>query len=487
MPYPVRMEFQAMLGTQHHDCGYRSPRVIDATDGGHWLQSVKPTAEPPVPASRAATINVAIDRVGHEPVGWACEVGLAMACRIVEQIPEFGGGPGPLGTLRMCTESAVIGCMLRFAGYLRLEPALTDEALGGVVEFVQRGISLDSVLRGVRLGHALMAKAFLAACNDLFGDATRTSEMQYISDEMFDYVDGLSGALAAAYLTERDRWMTSAAATQGEAVRQILGEEPIDVPAVQRTLNYRFDQCHVAMTLWYDPALTRLDTAGLRAAACEVLDHIGAIQRIVIPVGAGRLWAWGNRRQFRLGDVKLDHISHEHPDVSLAIGTAAPGAAGFRRSHHEAVAAERVARMSRCSAGPSAITYADTAVAAMLTENVVDARHFVERELGPLAADTPAAADLRATLLCYFEEESSPFAAGRRLHISRNTVGYRVKRASELLGYDVASRRYSLHTALMLADRFGPTILADTSDSDTANPHRMRMIPTSARSKRTHN
>lgn len=487
MPYPVRLEFQAMLGTQYHDRGYRGPRVMDDTDGGHWLRSVKPTAEPPIPASRSATIDIAIDLVGHGPVSWASEVGLAMARHIVEEIPEFGGGPGPLGTLRMCTESAVIGCMLRFVGFMRLEPALNDEAHAGVKEFVQRGIGLDLVLRGVRLGHALMAKAFLAACNDLFRDATRTTEMQYISDEMFDYVDGFSGALAAAYLAERGRWMTSAAATQGEAVRQILGEEPIDITAAQRTLNYQLDQCHVAMTLWYEPALTHLGPAGLRSTALEVLDHLGTTQRLLIPAGAGRLWVWGSRRQFPRRHAELDELSREHLDVSLAIGTAFPGVVGFRRSHREAVAAERVARMSRCSAEALAITYADSAVAAMLTENIDDARHFVQRELGPLAAGTPAAADLRATLMCYFDEESSPFAAARRLHVSRNTVGYRVKRACELLGYDIASRRYPLHTALLLADRFGPAILAETNGPDAATPHRTRTISTSAVSKRTRN
>ena len=455
-----------MLHTRSHDSGYRSSPLADAFQGGHWLQSVTPTSEPPLPASRAATINFAVDQVGQDPVSWACEVGLSMARHIVEEIPEFGGGPRPFSTLRMCTESAVIGCMLRFIGFTRVEPDLTDEALTGVVEFVQRGISLDVVLRGVRLGHALMAKAFLAACNDLYRDVTSTTEMQYISDEMFDYMDGFSGALAAAYLAERERWMASAAAKQSHAVRQILDDDPIDMNVAQRTLNYHFDQYHVAVAVWYEPAPTCPDSRGLRTTALEILDHLGALERIVVPSGAGRLWAWGNRRQFPQGHLKLDHISREHPDVSIAIGTPRSGIEGFRRSHHEAATAERVARMSDCSTEPSANTYADVAVAAMLTANIEDARYLVQRELGPLAADTSAAADLRETLLCYLDEESSPFAAGRRLHISRNTVGYRVKRACELLGYDVASRRYLLHTALLLSDRFGANVLHETSDVD---------------------
>jgi DNA-binding PucR family transcriptional regulator len=439
---------------------------------------VAPGADPPAPASTRSTITDAINRIGQAPVGWACEIGHAMACHIIEEIPEFGGGIGPFETLRMCTESAVIGCLLQFAGFIpAAAPASTDEALAGVAEFVQRDIGLDLVLRALRLGHALMARAFLAACNDLLGTAARVTEMQYVSEEMFGYIDRFSGALAATYNAERDRWMSSSAATQREVVRQILRGQPIDLALIQKTLNYDFDRQHTAVTLWYKSPLHRMDPSELHSAATKVLDNLGAIQKLIVPAGAGLLWAWGNRRQFN-SDIDLDGVSPEHPDVSLAIGTSASGLAGFRRSHSEALAAERVAKLSKSTAASWATAYTDAAVAAMLTGELDTARHFVRRELGPLAADTPNAADLRATLLCYFDEESSPFAAARRLHVSRNTVGYRVKRACDLLGYDIATRRYPLHTALLLAARFGSAVLSDdTINAAPANPHPIRSTP----------
>lgn len=454
-----------MGNAEHTDVRYLRRRDGSTGGHGHWLCSVAPGADPPAPASTPATITDAVNRIGHAPVGWACEIGHAMACHIIDEIPEFGGGTGPFETLRMCTESAAIGCLLQFAGFTpAAAPASTDEALSGVAEFVQRDIGLDLVLRGVRLGHALMAKAFLAACNDLLGTAARVAEMQHISDEMFDYIDRFSGALAATYNAERDRWMSSTAAPQREAVRQLLCGQPIDLARIQKALNYDIDRQHIAVTLWYQSPQHRLDTTELHSAATEILDYLGAIHTLIVPAGAGLLWAWGNRRQFA-SHIDLDGVTPEHPEVSLAIGTAASGLAGFRRSHQEALAAQRVAKLSQPTAS-WATTYTDAAVAAMLTDELDTARHFVRRELGPLAAGTPNAADLRATLLCYFDEESSPFAAARRLHVSRNTVRYRVKRACDLLGYDIATRRYPLHTALLLADRFGPAVLSD----DTKNP-----------------
>jgi len=468
-----------MGDTEHTDVHYL--RRLDASTVGpdHWLCSVAPGAHPPPPASAPATIADAINRIGQAPVDWACEIGHAMACHIIDEIPQFGCGAGPFETLRMCTESAVIGCLLQFAGFApTAAPASTEEARAGVAEFVQRGIGLDLVLRGVRLGHALMARTFLAACTDLLGTRARVTEMQHISDEMFVYIDKFSGALAATYNAERDRWMSSAAATQREAVGQVLRGQPIDRARLEKSLNYHFDHQHIAVSLWYQSPLHRVDTTELHLAATQLLDHIGAIHKLIVPVGAGRLWAWGNRRDFN-GHIDTDKVTPEHPDVSLAIGTAASGLAGFRRSHHEALAAERVANLSQGTPSPSsATTYTEAAVVAMLTHELDTARHFVRRELGPLAASTPNAADLRATLLCYLDEESSPFAAARRLHVSRNTVGYRVKRASELLGYDIATRRYPLHTALLLADRFGSAVLSDeTNNAFTATAPLSRSAP----------
>jgi hypothetical protein len=425
----------------------------------HWLRTVTPSTKPPTPASRSATIAHAVGQLGTAPVAWACEVAAGMTTHIVAVIPEFGGGIVPFETLRMCIESVVIRCMLRLITSKRTTPAITDEALTGVVEFVQRGIRLELVLRGIRLGHAQMAKALLSACSDVLGPTTRTDHMQHISDELFDYFDELCDAVASAYTAERDRWMSSAAASRGEAVRQILRDEPVDRALIQKVLDYEFERHHVASILWYEPSSQRADTSELESAALDVLEQLGAIHKLIVPTGAGRILAWGNRRQFS-DDSELNR---ERPDIHVAVGTPCAGLAGFRRSHREALAAERVARMSPLTARTWTTTYHDTAVVAMLTADFDTARHFVRRELGPLAAGTLTAADLRATLLSYLEEESSPFAAARHLHVSRNTVGYRVKRASELLGYDIATRRYPLHTALLLVDHFGQAVLADDS------------------------
>lgn len=423
-----------------------------------WLRNLRPHAAAPKPASTAATVADAIDRVGLGPVEWACEVGHSMATRIIDEIPELGGGTEQFDTLRMGTESSTIRSLMWISGYADSFPAITDEALVGDREFVRRGVSLDRVLRGIRLGHAQMAKSFMSACRELVPAGERTDQMQSISDILFEYIDDFSGEMASEYITERDRWMASAAAARDEAVRQILAGDLTDTTAAHHVLGYDLTRHNIAATLWYEPTRNRSDTSELQTVAHDVLTRLGANHRLVVPVGAGRLWAWGSRREFA-PTISLDDARPTQHDIRIATGTPAFGIDGFRRSHHEAVATERTARASTPGKDGWSTTYADLAIAAMLSTDLASARDFVQRELGPLAADTNHAADLRSTLLSYFDEESSPFAAARLLHVSRNTVAYRVKRACELLGYDVATRRYALHTALLLADRFGSAVL----------------------------
>lgn len=432
----------------------------DVTDADLWLQRLHPNPDVavPAPASRPVTIADAVERLGKGPVEWACQVGYAMTERIIAEIPDFGGGPEQFESLRMGPESSVIRSLIWISSKGEGLPAITEEALRGDVDFVRRGISLDKVLRGVRLGHAQMTKAFLDSCRKLVPEAERVDQMQIISESLFRYIDDFSGEMAATYLAERERWTVSAAAAKAEIIRQVLDGSRTDRVKASRELGYDLSRQHVALTLWFDPVRNSADTPELEASALDALARMGATKTLVMPVGGGRVWAWGSRSSFPARPDAGDYRPAK-PDVRMAVGTPGADIAGFQRSHKEAQAAERTSRLRRNTSGWDAY-YSDIAIASLLSADLDLARDLVVRELGPLARDNNNAADLRSTLLCYLQEESSPHAAAQRLFVSRNTVAYRVKRASELLGYDVAERRFELQTALVLADTFGSQVLA---------------------------
>jgi DNA-binding PucR family transcriptional regulator len=93
---------------------------------------------------------------------------------------------------------------------------------------------------------------------------------------------------------------------------------------------------------------------------------------------------------------------------------------------------------------------------------------FVARELGPLAQQSRAAADLRQTLSAYLDTERSLIRAAERLHVARNTVAYRVRKAEDLLHRNLHDRTTELQCALRLAAMLPDTLLPSTAEDRRA-------------------
>ncbi|TCK26848.1 PucR family transcriptional regulator [Pseudonocardia endophytica] len=422
--------------------------------GREWLLDLAPDRDGVAlehAAGAPANTADAVERVGAPAVCWAVAIGEDMAAHIVREIPQFGGGNSPFEMLRKGTESSVVRALLLFAQPDAGLATITDESLEGIREFVRRGISLDGVLRGIRLGHAEMAHAFLRACEALVAPDRLADEMKAISDELFAFVDGFADAMTREYLAEYDRWTTSAAATRAETVRTILAGDDVDVAAASRVLGYDLRRRHVGLAMWTRSVSA---DAGLHLAATELLSARGATSTLVVPIGSGQLWAWGAIPASGPGPAPAP----TGPDVRVAFGTPGAGVDGFRRTHREAQRAERLRRLSG-DHRDGATEYDDVVVAALLASDVVAAGEFVRRELGDLATRGEQAADLRTTLLHYLDAERSLVTVAGELHVARGTVAYRVKRAEQILGRPAGERRLALHVALLLADELGDAVL----------------------------
>ena len=83
-------------------------------------------------------------------------------------------------------------------------PAITAEALAGERDFVRRNIPLDKVLRGIRFGHAGMARASLDACETHVEQPRLPEEMKAVSEELFRYVDSFADAMVQRFILERE-------------------------------------------------------------------------------------------------------------------------------------------------------------------------------------------------------------------------------------------------------------------------------------------
>jgi DNA-binding PucR family transcriptional regulator len=79
--------------------------------------------------------------------------------------------------------------------------------------------------------------------------------------------------------------------------------------------------------------------------------------------------------------------------------------------------------------------------------------------LGPLAADEEAAARLRDTVRVFLETKRSYLETAARLHLHKNTVHYRVRKAEEMRGRPLDDDRVGVEVALLACDRLGSAVL----------------------------
>ena len=137
------------------------------------------------------------------------------------------------------------------------------------------------------------------------------------------------------------------------------------------------------------------------------------------------------------------------PAVPLAVGPIGARVDGFRRSHFDAVATQRL--MSWWPDLPVA-RFADVQLVTLALQSEQRAREFVARTLGKLADADP---ELRDTLCVYIGEQFSAARAARALYTHRNTVLNRLQRAERLLPLPLAGHGLEVGVALEIAQWLG--------------------------------
>lgn len=329
----------------------------------------------------------------------------------------------------------------------RVPANLTPEVLGIAREAFRRGVD-QTVYTTYHAGQNVVWAYWMRTAFALSQDPEVLRQaLTAGSASVADFVDDMVAALSEQLRRERAELARSSHARRFEVVSLILDSAPITSARASTRLGYDLRGRHTAALLWTDPR--RPDQAALAHAAEALGPATGARQVLTVIASSSSMWAW--LASAAAADVgAITAATADWPAVRVATGPAGVGIDGFRRSHFDAVATQRL--MSR-RPDLRVARFADVQLVTLAIQDEQRAREFVARTLGKLA---DADRELRDTLRVYIGEQFSAARAARALYTHRNTVLNRIQRAERLLPLPLAGNGLEVGVALEVGQWLGP-------------------------------
>jgi DNA-binding PucR family transcriptional regulator len=318
-------------------------------------------------------------------------------------------------------------------------PNVAPEGLTVARDLVRRGLDGDA-LQGYRVGQNVSWRRWMTLAFGLTSDPDELRELLDVTARsIFAFVDETLAGITEQVEREREELTRGTHAQRLEVVSLILEGAPIGAERASARLNYALDRTHTAAIVWGD----RPDVdPGVLEETAEAIGRAAGARPLTVVPGASALWVWV------AGAVGPDAAAvrstlEDLPEVRVALGPTLRGIAGFRRSHLDALATQRL--MHRTSAPPPLASYDDVQVVALAMQDEERADEFVTRTLGDFAT---APAELRETVRVYLREQSNTTSTARVLFSHRNTILARLARAEQLLPAPLDGRGLPVALAL---------------------------------------
>lgn len=326
-------------------------------------------------------------------------------------------------------------------------PNLGPETFGISRDLVRRGLDQMS-LDAYRTGQNAAWRLWMALVFTLTADPGELAEVLDVTARSISaFVDETLAGIAVEVTREREHLTRGTQAERLEVVTLVLSGAPIAADRASLRLGYELARTHTAAIVFSDGA--EPDQVAVEEAAELLARAAGARRPLNIVAGAASLWTWipsaagPDLEQLRAG---LGHSTQ----VRIALGPTLPGIDGFRRSHLDALATQRL--LLRVPGDVRIATYDEVQVVALATQDEQRADEFVRRTLGPLVG---APAELRETLRVYLREDCNTTQAAKALYAHRNTVVNRLARAEQLLPAPLAGRLLAVGLALEIIHWLG--------------------------------
>jgi DNA-binding PucR family transcriptional regulator len=376
----------------------------------------------------------------------------------VEVIPEFRHDETVRALMVASTSSnlsAIVDLLAHSipAEQITVPPAAAEYAR----RFAQHSLSLEALLRAYRLGENRFMQWAIAALDRIGGVPTEVAlaAVSELSRRTNSYIDQVVEGLIEIYETERRRWSSRTGAARAAQVRVVLETDSLSEAAAHQLLGMPLAGWHRAAIAWL-PADGPKDDGLLQVAARLFSEAAGHGVPLTMLADERTLWAWVRHpapSEIDLARLR-DGVAATRGGLRMALGAQGSGLAGFRGSLREATRARAVAETTD-DAGLAVVSFDDVAVTALLTHQWDDLQRWVARVLGDLGGDAPGCRELRETVRVFLESSSSYTQAAGLLHLHKNTVYYRVRKAEELRGRPLTEARLDVEVALRAATLLG--------------------------------
>ncbi|MEV0685187.1 helix-turn-helix domain-containing protein [Nocardia sp. NPDC050378] len=396
------------------------------------------------PLVRAVAGRIKTDLAGLAP---------RMTTMFTEVIPEFRHDDEVRRLMEASTESnlsAILDMLTLAIGLddITVPPAAAEYAR----RFAQRDLSLEALLRAYRLGEHMFVQwtmTLLAELNPPTDVALATAAR--IADLVNSYIDQVIEGLIDIYESERRRWDARTDAARAAQVRAVLDADDLDVGSAEQMLSASLRGWHQFAMLWTPPGT--LDPRAALRAGTGLLAAATGKTPMTVEVDDHNRWVWiSSVARPALDTAQLAEDLRAHPNLSITLGEPASGLDGFRQTFRDAQQARAVALTGRRH---GLTLHSDVALTALFADRVPEMQGWARRVLGALFGPDETAARLRETVHAFLDAGGSYTDAAARLHVHKNTVHYRVRKAEELLGHPLGERRLDVEVALLACAQLG--------------------------------
>ncbi|SOJ57520.1 Purine catabolism regulatory protein [Mycobacterium simulans] len=302
---------------------------------------------------------------------------------------------------------------------------LGPEPLALARDLVRRG--LDSIaLEIYRVGQDVAWRDWIEIAFELSADPHELRELLVVSSlSISEFIGATLAGIAAQVELEHHELARGSHAERREIAEQILNGAAIRQESAEATLGYSLDRPHTATILWSDDF--EGDHIYLDRAADAFSQAVGSTRRLTVAPTAATRWVWVADAADLDGDA-IEQALNTAPGARVAIGPTAHGIEGFRRSHLDALATQRM--VTRLQSHQRVAFFNDIQLVDLITQNTETADRFIKSTLGEFESANP---ELRAILLTYLHQQCNVSRTAKLLFSHRNTLLRRLESAERML------------------------------------------------------